>query len=313
MLASACDAYVRDSHVGFSYERDASIGSIKVRLHQGAPPPALLGAIVGDILHNLRSALDSVAWAACQQIGGLSKRQESVIYFPITSDPSRWPSQAARKLPGVEGSKLEVFRQLQPWFWEETAKGMGVPILHSKNENHPLARLELLAMVDRHRVLHPVLARAGDTWLGSPDGVVVSVVAGSYRLARPEEVVLEWRVDPPSAVHDVHPDGDVTLAFSQEAARYRRSAHSELTAMASATAQALRRIEVEVLELVTPTQMGRLDERWRRLQDAESALESLISNPHVIDQSYLDKWSQLSRDAETARSDHLSLWRELFE
>jgi plasmid stabilization system protein ParE len=313
MFANECAAYVRDSHVGFSYERDPSIGSIKVRLHQEAPPPALLGAIVGDILHNLRSALDAVAWAACQQVGGLTRKQESAIYFPISGDPSQWPSQAARKLPGVEGSRLEVFRQLQPWFWEETAKGMGVPVLHSSIENHPLAQLDQLAMVDRHRVFHPVLARAGDTWLGSPDGVVISVVAGSYRLADPGEVVLEWRVDPPGAVHDVQPDGDVTLAFSQEAARYRRSAYSELGAMVSATAQALRKIEVEVLELATPTQMDHLNEEWLRLQDAEGAVDSLISSPHVIDQSYLDRYNELTTYVEIARRKHSSLWRELFE
>lgn len=311
-FSEACDAYVRASGVGFGYERDPAIGSIKVMLQQDAEPPMLLGAIVGDILHNLRSALDAIAWAACQQ-DGLTAKQKNNVYFPIGLDPAGWPSLAAGKLPGLDGGKLEVFRRLQPWFREETAKAMGISVPFSTITSQPLSRLNELARVDRHRVPHPVLARAGDTWLGSPDGVEIAAVAGSYRLAKPGEVVLEWRVNPPNAVHDVHPDGELILAFSQEAARERRSAKSELDAMIRATTHAVRSVEVEVLEVVTPAQLDQLDEAWHRLLDAETALDSLTSGEHAVDSGYHQKYMELTAAEDDARRQYWDRWRELFE
>lgn len=247
-FAEACDNYVRTSHVGFGYERDPAAGSIKVKLQADAEPPMLLGAIAGDILHNLRSALDSIAWAACQR-SGVSPGIEKDVYFPIGSDPAGWASLAGRQLPSVKGSQLEVFRQLQPWFRDEMIKALGIELPSSNADRHPLFRLNQLAKQDRHRVPHPVLARAGDTWLGTPDGVTVSALPVNYGLARPGDVVLEWRISPPGAVYDVHPDGEAILAFSEEDARHRRSAHSELEAMRQAVTQAMRRVEIEVLEV----------------------------------------------------------------
>ncbi|HEX3222239.1 MAG TPA: hypothetical protein VHR35_06675, partial [Nocardioides sp.] len=48
------------------HEVDPEAGTILVRLQADAWPPAALGATIGDVLHNLRSAPDAVAWEACQ-------------------------------------------------------------------------------------------------------------------------------------------------------------------------------------------------------------------------------------------------------
>ena len=114
----------------------------------------------------------------------------------IDTDPAKWTDTAKDKLPGVTGDHLEVFRQLQPWFWDEEARAHGVAVFEPSADAHPLSRLHHLANVDRHRVPHPVLARAGDTWLGTPEGVSVKAVPVNYWGARPGDVLLEWRVDP---------------------------------------------------------------------------------------------------------------------
>ena len=46
-----------------------------------------MSAVVGDVVHNLRSALDCVALAACksEQRRTLSEKKEKQIQFPITS------------------------------------------------------------------------------------------------------------------------------------------------------------------------------------------------------------------------------------
>jgi hypothetical protein len=251
-FAETCGTYLRTSHVGLAYERDLAEGSIKVRLQADTEPPMMLGAIVGDILHNLRSALDSIAWEACQR-SGVSPSKENDVYFPIGLDPVRWPDQAKGKLPSVEGPRLEVFRQLQPWFGDEAIRAAGIEVRESAAPWHPLFRLNQMARLDRHRVTNPVLARAGDTWLGMPDGATADALPVNYWGAVPGDVVLEWRISPPSAVSEVNPDGEAILAFSEEAARHRRSAHSELKAMRQAVAHAVQRVEIEVLEVVTPS------------------------------------------------------------
>jgi hypothetical protein len=143
----------------------------------------------------------------------------------------------------VIGDDLEVFEQLQPWYWEEEARKVGVDV-DPATERHPLVKLTRLAIVDRHRVPHPVVARAGDTWLGHEEGVEVEVrlFKGYPGGAKPGEVVVEWRVDPPGAAASVDPVGDVILALSEEGARYRQSALDELREMQRSVALATRRV-----------------------------------------------------------------------
>ena len=88
-FADDCADYVRAAHIGFAYETDPAAGTIKVRLQADAEPPLSLGTIIGDVLHNLRSALDAVAWDACQQAGAPTPTQEERIYFPIDIDPAK--------------------------------------------------------------------------------------------------------------------------------------------------------------------------------------------------------------------------------
>lgn len=311
-FAQACGDYLRASHAGFTYERDTLAGSLKVILRADAEPQMLLGAIVGDILHNLRSSLDSIAWEACQR-SGVSPGKEKDIYFPIGLDPLRWPEQAKRQLPSVEGARLEVFRQLQPWFGDEAIRAAGIEVRAPGAPWHSLSRLNQMARLDRHRITNPVLARAGDTWLGMPDGATADALPVNYWRAVPGDVVLEWRISPPSAVPEVHPDGEAILAFSEEAAIHRRSAHSELKAMRQAVEHAVRRVEIEVLEVVTPAEMRQLEESRDRLREAEGAINSLIMESHVIDAAYIDKRSKLTAVADETRRQYEERWRELFE
>jgi hypothetical protein len=109
------------------------------------------------------------------------------------------------------------------------------------------------------------------------------------------------------------PDGEAILAFSEERALHGRSALHDLEAMQQAVTQALRRIEIEVLQVVTSTHISGLNELQLRLQQAESALESLSGSPHVIDAEYIDRFKGLMADAEEARRKYSDRWRELFQ
>ena len=87
----------------------------------------------------------------------------------------------------------------------------------STAHRHPLARLNELAKIDRHRVTLPVLAAEGHTWLGVNEGVRAEILRAG--VARSGEAFLEWRIDPPGAAADVRPGGEVLLALDEESAR----------------------------------------------------------------------------------------------
>lgn len=307
-----CARYVDESHVGFDFDTDIVEGSISVRLCADAPPPMLLGAIVGDVLHNLRSSLDSIAWETCQR-AGVSADREHHVYFPIGTDASNWTSLARRRLPCVGAGQLRVFEELQPWFQDEVIRSHGLPVDPSWATRHPLARLHDLARRDRHRVPHPILARAGRSWLGVPEGVIAHLLEADQQPWTPGKVIVKWRVDPPARASEVDPSGETVLAFSEEAAAAGKSARDELHAMLTMTTEALRRIEVEVLEVVSPDEVAELTALRSALRDAQDALMTLVSDPHVIDNEYIDKYKQLANLVEVARLRYTTRWRELFE
>ena len=63
--------------------------------------PSRLSAIVGDIIHNARSSLDTVALAVCEfgNGGKLSVHDEESVQFPITNSPARFDNAVEKRLP----------------------------------------------------------------------------------------------------------------------------------------------------------------------------------------------------------------------
>jgi hypothetical protein len=308
-----CNAYLETAHVELTYDSDTAAGTIKVVLHADSEPPMRLGAIVGDVLHNLRSALDSIAWETCQR-AGVPEARESKVYFPIGDDPANWGSLAGRQLPSIDREDVKVFKALQPWYWDDQARSHGVQIdVPDSARRHPLHKLHVLARNDRHRVPQPILARAGHTWLETPEGITVASVTGSQPPWSPGNPFLTWAINPPNRVSDVHPAGEAMLALSEESACWQHSALEELQGMRDSVAQSLRTIEIEVLQVVTPDQMEELSELHSAFRDKQDTLNDLLGRPHIIDKAYMDDYSKASSALESARQSYTSRWRELFE
>ena len=310
-FAAACAEYVDAANLALRNERDPETGAIRVLLHAAAEPPLSLGATIGDVLHNLRSALDSVTWEACQRAGVPPKREQDV-YFPIGTDPGTWRSLAGSQLPGLAPEHVEVFRSLQPWFWDEEMRSHGVDA-PSTAGRHALAKLHRLARVDRHRVPHPVLARAGHNWLSHDGDVEIDAVNVHYWDARPGDVVMEWRVRPPERVTDVQPDGEVILALSEEGARERQTALTELQGMQQAVVQATRAVEIRVLEVVSQADLDGLGRLERGFRQAQEALRTLVASEHVIDNEYIERRRVAAAAEQAAQAAYLERWRDLFE
>ena len=197
--------YLEASKAGFDYITDEQAGTVDVVLRAECEPPMVLGAIVGDVLHNLRSALAAIAWETCMRSGaGLTEKQERDIYFPLTWEPEKWPD-AAKRLIGVPAAQVQAFEYVQPWYFDEQVRKSGFDIPREFAQNEPLWQLHEMAKVDRHRTPHPLLARAGGTWLGTPEGGETALAAVDPPPWKPGKTILRWTVHPAKKVRQASP------------------------------------------------------------------------------------------------------------
>lgn len=111
---------------------DAADGSLHIRGPVRIPPMRAF-TIVGEFLHDLRSALDHLAWQLVLINGGSPTR---ATVFPLGVDPSSHESVAG----GVSSRAQSLIRAAQ------TCHQVG-----EDRRLHPLAMLRHLSNVDKHR------------------------------------------------------------------------------------------------------------------------------------------------------------------
>ena len=154
------------------------------------PIPPVLGLIVGDFVHNARSALDQLAFALVGAAGGIPGRHTA---FPIYSSQSDWrtnisarDSKRRGKPPtdGMSATAVDLLEKLQPYHSGDLAA------LTS------LTRLQRLWNADKHRTINAViayLAFSGTTSIEiEPEGVALllnpSITPPGTRLVHGTEV-----------------------------------------------------------------------------------------------------------------------------
>jgi hypothetical protein len=99
-------------------------------------PPSLI-AIVGDALHNLRSALDHLAWQIVIKAGNTPT---TATAFPICNDIEHHKSVSPERMKGMSQAAIDAINDLKPY------KGGGDP-------ENLLWCLHRLDAIDKHRLL----------------------------------------------------------------------------------------------------------------------------------------------------------------
>jgi hypothetical protein len=95
-------------------------------------------AAAGDIVHNLRSSLDHLAYQLV--IVGSSKEPSRRIEFPIAKDSATYEAEKARKVDGMRELAIKHIDNLKPY----------------KGGNQLLWRIHELDNIDKHRTLFTV-------------------------------------------------------------------------------------------------------------------------------------------------------------
>ncbi|MFI1997031.1 hypothetical protein [Actinoplanes sp. NPDC020271] len=167
-----------DSHeyVRFDNANDDSDPLLRIqwRLHVKQPYPEQWSLLIGDILTNLRAALDHALWAAVIAHSGPPPRPQA-IQFPIATTAKKLRQPRSELAELVTAEVWQAVESLQP--------------LQAQSDQHlhPLEILRWLCNVDKHRFVHVV----GRT---SIDLTPVHIASPT-----PLEIIDEWRHEGPVA------------------------------------------------------------------------------------------------------------------
>jgi hypothetical protein len=142
-------------------------GRTEYRLHIHKQMPVEIGTTIGDILHNLRSALDSLAYEIA--LRGLDRpmttKEERACVFPVTETPERFDQfldetsnhEPTRIRSALYGDQARAaFRSVQPFRIHEEAMLLGVQVTDTYEQDYrwsQLYRLTQLSNLDKHRRL----------------------------------------------------------------------------------------------------------------------------------------------------------------
>jgi hypothetical protein len=123
-------------------------------------PPIRLSVLIGECVHNMRSAVDNLVCGLALTLKPTCKCHG--LAFPLLKDQAEWSEKADKSLKGVPPAAMEVIRNLQPWI-DTTAP-------------NPLVILNKLSNLDKHRACNFTLAysRNVNLLIHCNDGSVVT-------------------------------------------------------------------------------------------------------------------------------------------
>ncbi len=136
-------------------------GRLAYRLRFSKQVPVAISTTVGDVLHNLRAALESLAFEVARrgQGGTLTASQEKASTFPIRETPEAldafFAGQGRKGLLYDHGARAAL-RSVQPFVNLEEAHKLGVALDKGFEEDFRwsvLHRLDTLWNIDKHRRL----------------------------------------------------------------------------------------------------------------------------------------------------------------
>jgi len=135
-LNQECDRFTQGETYTPSID-DACLDVTRIYVLAHHPPPERISVVVGDVVHNLRSALDHAVWH-------LGHPPDPKSCFPIFETEEAFERRSLRVLRGVADRTIEAIRDHQPFLLQESPR------------RHPLWLLHLLSNIDKHRKLGAV-------------------------------------------------------------------------------------------------------------------------------------------------------------
>lgn len=152
------------------------------------PVPGIIPVVAGEAIHNLRTALDYVAWALVkigEKASGvcLDSRALTQVQFPFSNTPDKTEETIRHRTPGVSTEVVELLRSVQPY-----QAGYGALTSFAALNRIDKHRTILAAVVAASIVEHGIIANGMrvPTSTFDPDFIANQV----WRVLKPGEVLL---------------------------------------------------------------------------------------------------------------------------
>lgn len=137
-LQDATEGFLDDQPCRAFVEPDSEAGLHRLKVEvRDWPPVAEWGVRIGDVVHNLRSALDHLAWVA----GGDPPPNEDASGFPIFKDERKFHKKRVSMIGGADQRIQGIIEGVQPY-----QRGQ-------RFARDPLWHLYRLSNTDKHRLL----------------------------------------------------------------------------------------------------------------------------------------------------------------
>jgi hypothetical protein len=174
-LHAAIDAFINDEAYEARVERRTNAHDYIVRFYVKKEIPAEWSLIVGDIIHNARSALDNLTYALVLAHHGTPTDKEVVnIQFLLADGQKDFADRAIKNLGLMSPDAQAAMQRLQPCYRQD------------KSVRHWLSVLRDLSNVDKHRHLILTYATAVKSSVdikinGKPFGTVLGEDIGTLK------------------------------------------------------------------------------------------------------------------------------------
>jgi hypothetical protein len=106
--------FTADHPYGLRFDDESEPGVIVVRAEAHVldePVPMLIGVIVGDVLHNLRSAIEYLAW----HLATLHRGPDKETHFPVCDTPAKWRDFGLRFTRRMRPDHKAFIERMQPY------------------------------------------------------------------------------------------------------------------------------------------------------------------------------------------------------
>jgi hypothetical protein len=141
---------------------DSGTGDLVYKLGECSPIPEDFALIIGDILQNLRTALDHLVWQLILSNGGTPNNRSG---FPIAKTIKEYEAESPKRVEGMAPDAIKMIRDLNPYC----------------GGNEDLFGLHILNNADKHRILLVVGAAHIATSIKFP----LSLTPKEFRIALP--------------------------------------------------------------------------------------------------------------------------------
>lgn len=179
LLKGELEPYLKSQPVELRHEHDSETGDEVIRFHVTERPKAMWAVQLGEIIHDVHSALDHAIWQLVIDAGNTPR--EHVTGFPIFCDEGRFMQRGLTMIEGVPEDALAFIREAQPY---------NAPKHGEKPDHMALAVLRELWNIDKHRLLHLMTLGATADELGiNVDARLEEIHIGSRFLKDGAEVV----------------------------------------------------------------------------------------------------------------------------